>query len=169
MFHHVGLTGSLHIKLLRKGVLQVVSSGVLDSKVKSFLFRDHKTVLKMTAIAKAMTGENLLFYRRDSTLSTVVEESIGNLSHDEVLDENSKYGKDGSSTLRRNKKIASEEISIGTLNLIDGRGNRLELACRELEEHNVDVCIVTETKLNGYHTINLYGYNITAAKCDNVH
>ena len=48
-------------------------------------------------------------------------------------------------------------ITIGTLNIVDGRGNRLELACRELQRHGVDIAVVTETKLCGFHTVSSFG------------
>ena len=52
---------------------------------------------------------------------------------------------------------------------MEGRDSRLELVCKELDNHAVDICIVMETKLSGYHTCNLYGYNITATRCSNKH
>ena len=66
---------------------------------------------------------------------------------------------------RRKRK----NINIGTLNIIDGRSNRLELASWNLERHNVDICFLTETKLNGYHTSSTYGYDVVATKCSNPH
>ena len=50
-------------------------------------------------------------------------------------------------------------ITIGTLNIVDGRGNRLEMACHKLSRHNVDIAVIKETKLNGYHTVSSYGYS----------
>ena len=60
-------------------------------------------------------------------------------------------------------------ITIGTLNIVDGRGNRLEMACHELSRHNVDIAVITETKLNGYHTVSSYVYSIVATKTTNQH
>ena len=60
-------------------------------------------------------------------------------------------------------------INIGTFNIIDGRSNRLELASWNLERHNIDICFLTETKLNGYHTSSTYGYDVVATKCSNPH
>ena len=60
-------------------------------------------------------------------------------------------------------------IHIGTLNILDGRGNRLEMACRTLQRHGVDIALLTETKLNGRHTGMSYGYEIMSTKCSNQH
>ena len=68
----------------------------------------------------------------------------------------------------RENEYTKTNITIGTLNLLDGRGNRLELACKELSNHGVDICITTEIKLKGFHTVKSYGYSITATKCKNV-
>ena len=65
----------------------------------------------------------------------------------------------------KNKKIS---LIIGTLNIISVRGNRLELACSTLQKKNVDIAILTETKLNGFHTVNSFGYQIWASKCNNI-
>jgi hypothetical protein len=70
---------------------------------------------------------------------------------------------------KKQKKPDATDITIGTLNLVDGRGNRLELACKAILRHGVDLCIATETKLNGFHTSAAYGYNIVATKCTNQH
>ena len=56
-------------------------------------------------------------------------------------------------------------IKLSTLNIIDGRGNRLELACKTLKDNDVDIGILIETKLNGKHTVSSYGYNIAATYC----
>lgn len=61
------------------------------------------------------------------------------------------------------------DITIGTLNIVDGRGNRLEMACNRLLRHGVDIAVLTEAKLNGFHTSSAYGYNIVATKCKNQH
>ena len=50
----------------------------------------------------------------------------------------------------RRKKTKS--INIGTFNIIDGRANRVKMACWHLDRHNVDICFLTETKLDGHHT-----------------
>ena len=60
-------------------------------------------------------------------------------------------------------------IHVGTLNIVDGRQNRLKLACHELRRHGVDIAIITETKLNGYHTVLSYGYSIVARRIANEH
>ena len=58
----------------------------------------------------------------------------------------------------------TSRITVGTLNIVDGRNNRLEMACRELKRTGVDIAILTETKLRGYHTVSSYGYEIAATK-----
>ena len=68
---------------------------------------------------------------------------------------------------KESKKTKS--INIGTFNIIDGRANRIEMACWHLDRHNVDICFLTETKLNGHHTTSTYGYDVVATKCKNPH
>ena len=60
-------------------------------------------------------------------------------------------------------------ITICTWNIVDGRGNRLELACNRLNRLEIDVALLTETKLNGRHTVSSYGYSIVTTKCRNPH
>ena len=57
-----------------------------------------------------------------------------------------------------------EDIRVGTLNIVSGRGNRLEMACRKLGRYEIDVCILTETKLSGYHTVESGDFKIIATK-----
>ena len=60
-----------------------------------------------------------------------------------------------------------QRITIGTWNIINGRANRLEMACYKLNRHNVDIALLTETKLAGHHTSSAYGYAVSATKCEN--
>ena len=60
-------------------------------------------------------------------------------------------------------------ITVSTWNIVDGRGNRLELACNCLARLNIDIALLTETKLNGQHTVNSYGYSVFSTKCKNQH
>ena len=66
------------------------------------------------------------------------------------------------------KRQRHNDIRVGTLNVISGRGNRLEMACKKLRRHEIDICILTETKLCGYHTIDSSGFSICATKVKNV-
>ena len=50
------------------------------------------------------------------------------------------------------KHIHKESLIIGTLNIINGNVNRLELACATLDNIGIDIGLLTETKLNEYHT-----------------
>ena len=69
---------------------------------------------------------------------------------------------------RDERKIPKhEDIRVGTLNIVSGRGNRLEMACRKLQRYKIDVCILTETKLSGYHTVELSDFKIFATKVTN--
>jgi hypothetical protein len=70
---------------------------------------------------------------------------------------------------RKETEGKETNIAIGTLNIVDGRGNRLEMACNRLARIGVDIAIITETKLNGHHTTSAYGYTIVATKCENQH
>ena len=86
----------------------------------------------------------------------------------------SKKGKESHETKRESKENYEKtskvmNINIGTFNIIDGRSNRLEMACWSLDRHNVDICFLTETKLNGLHTSATYGYDVVATKCRNPH
>ena len=67
------------------------------------------------------------------------------------------------------KDTGSKTISVGTLNIVDRKGNGLELACNQLSGCNMDICILTETKLNDKHTTKSSGYNIISAKSKNIH
>ena len=60
-----------------------------------------------------------------------------------------------------------KNIRIGTLNIIDGRANRLEIACKTMEEHNIDIGQLTKAKLNGAHRGFAYKYNVNTTKADN--
>ena len=60
-------------------------------------------------------------------------------------------------------------ITISTWNVVDGRSSRLEMACNKLQRLNIDIALLTETKLNGYHTVHSYDYDIVATKCTNQH
>ena len=60
-------------------------------------------------------------------------------------------------------------INIGTINIIDGRQGRLEMICHTLKRYEIDIGVLTETKLNGFHTVSSYGYNIMASKGSNGH
>ena len=51
------------------------------------------------------------------------------------------------------KRRQHEDIRVGTLNIMIGRGNRLEMVCKKLQRQELDVCMLTETKLCGYHII----------------
>ena len=74
-----------------------------------------------------------------------------------------------SSTVSAENKPKFSGITISTWNIVDGRSNRLELACNRLHRHNIDIALLTETKLNGKHTANAYGYSIVSTKCSNPH
>ena len=60
-------------------------------------------------------------------------------------------------------------LNVSTINIIDGRQGRLEMICKTLQRHEIDIGVLTETKLNGIHTINSYGYSIMASKGSNGH
>ena len=74
-----------------------------------------------------------------------------------------------SSTDSTSKKPKFSGITISTWNIVDGWGNCLELACRQLQRLNIDIGLRTETKLNGRHTVSLYDYNVVSTKCRNKH
>ena len=65
------------------------------------------------------------------------------------------------------KEPKHEYIRVGTLNIVSGRGNRLEMACRKLGRYEIDVCILTETKLSGYHMVKSGDFMIIATKVTN--
>ena len=67
----------------------------------------------------------------------------------------------------RQKVKLSGGIHIVTLNIMDGRGSRLQIACHEMERHGLDIVLLTETKLSGRHTTHSYGYDIIATKVTN--
>ena len=57
-----------------------------------------------------------------------------------------------------------KNLHVGTINIIDGRQGRLEMICHTLNRHEIDIGVLTETKLNGYHTMSAYGYTVMASK-----
>ena len=68
------------------------------------------------------------------------------------------------SSVRKDTARIKSGIYIGTLNIMDGRGSRLQLAYRQMQLHDLDIVILTEAKLNGNHSINAFGYDIMATK-----
>ena len=79
----------------------------------------------------------------------------------------SKTTKSASSNATRSK-AETVKIALGTLNVRDGRGGNIEMACRELQKLEMDLVMVTETKFsNGQHTSMAFGYEIFATNCHN--
>ena len=66
-------------------------------------------------------------------------------------------------------KPPKDGMHIGTLNVIDGRGSILQLACRQLILKKLDIAVLTEVKLNGTHTSKRDGCEIQATRCTNQH
>lgn len=48
------------------------------------------------------------------------------------------------------------DIQVETLNVIDGRSNRLKMVCKELQVVGMDLVLLTEMKVNGCHTHHAY-------------
>ena len=65
------------------------------------------------------------------------------------------------------KRQRHDDIRVGTLNIISGRGNRLEMVCRKLRRYKIDICMLTKAKLCGYHMIESSGFNVYATKVKN--
>jgi hypothetical protein len=56
-------------------------------------------------------------------------------------------------------------IRIGTYNIRNGRAGNLEGALREMNKMNMDIVLLTETKLtNDQHTKRAFGYDVVATK-----
>ena len=49
-----------------------------------------------------------------------------------------------------------------------GRGNRLEMVCKILQRYKIDICMLTNTKLCGYHTVESSGFSVYATKVKNI-
>ena len=79
--------------------------------------------------------------------------------------ENGGKDREGDNDDNNNKKFNG--IHIGTINIISGRKSRLEMICQILEQHKIDIGILTETKLNGFHTHSAFGYRVLASRCVN--
>ena len=61
-------------------------------------------------------------------------------------------------------------ISIGTYNIRGGRAGRLEAALRAMQQMNLDIGILTETKLtNGIHTRQSSGFQVVATEARSAH
>jgi hypothetical protein len=59
----------------------------------------------------------------------------------------------------------SDTIRLATLNVISGRAERLVSAARALQQMNVDLAVLTETKITDeYYTRHSFGYEIRASK-----
>ena len=103
--------------------------------------------------------------------SRAAERSSRNRKSKEAENQTTKRGKAEEEEKDDREKGEKEDnnINIGTFNIIDGRSNRIELASWMMRRHNVDICFLTETKLNGYHTSSTYGYDVVATKCNNSH
>jgi exonuclease III len=68
-------------------------------------------------------------------------------------------------TTNRQGDPASGTIRLATLNIISGRAERLVAASRALQQMNVDVAILTETKITDEcYTRHSFGYEIRASK-----
>ena len=67
-----------------------------------------------------------------------------------------------------NHKIYSE-LNICTYNIVAGGGNRLEQVMRCMKMMNMDIGLITETTLQGYHTTLCEGYDIVATKAKSKH
>ena len=66
------------------------------------------------------------------------------------------------------KRQRHDDIRVGTLNIVSGRGNRLEMVCRKLRRYKIDICMLTKAKLCGYHTIKLSGFIVYVTKVKNI-
>jgi exonuclease III len=60
-------------------------------------------------------------------------------------------------------------MNICTYNIVAGGANRLEQAMRCMRTMNIDIGLITETKLQGYHTTLCEGYDIVATKAKSKH
>ena len=63
----------------------------------------------------------------------------------------------------RPTQIPTQTFNIGTLNIVDGRNNRLEMALKAISDLNIDLAILTETKLGEVHTRLASGYDVWCA------
>ena len=54
-------------------------------------------------------------------------------------------------------------LRICTYNVQSARESRLEAAARSLELLNVDLAVITEAKLQGFHTLRTFGYDVTSS------
>ena len=69
---------------------------------------------------------------------------------------------------KKSKRPKEVNVMIGTLNIRDGRGGKMEMACNRLQRLLMDVMVITETKFSGgRHTHESYGYEIFATDCQN--
>jgi hypothetical protein len=71
---------------------------------------------------------------------------------------------EGNSRRKKTQDKKHTALKICTFNIRHGGGARLEQAARCLATMGIDVAILTETKLQGYHTTWCEGYNITATR-----
>ena len=81
-------------------------------------------------------------------------------THDDTVD-------DIQQTMTEQPIPESTSLRLATLNIIDGRRNRLNAALRCMKQMNVDIGLLTETKLsNDRYTKSAEGYRVEGTKAD---
>ena len=65
----------------------------------------------------------------------------------------------------QDEPVETSHIKLATYNIQSGRSGRLEIALREMEKMNIDIGILTETKLtDGIYTRYSSGYHVRATE-----
>ena len=70
-------------------------------------------------------------------------------------------------TQEEGKRQGHHDIRVGTLNIVSGRGNRLEMVCKKLGRYEIDICLLTETKLSSFHTVESNKFKMFTTKVKN--
>lgn len=63
--------------------------------------------------------------------------------------------------------IVKHTLAMGTYNARSARGESLELLLAALSPMNLDICVITETNLQGYHTLEAQGFEVFATSVSN--
>ena len=110
---------------------------------------------KFVTLWRSARIRNRRFWDRD--WGNVGLESLRSNLHDSVDHSTDPMGvlTVGKKTLRRRelrnrRRCRRVNVTTGTLNVMDGRGSRLAMACGCLARHGVDVAVVTEAKFRGF-------------------
>lgn len=120
------------------------------------------------AIAPNQDGGNSRNWRRDERNQDSIGEQVTHHQQQQPPQSTATNDKPaGTSRHRLHRSTAvsggsKRDIRIGTYNIRSGNHVKLPMAIRAMDLAQVDVCVLTETRLSGYHTLKYRGYQVVA-------